>query len=80
MRKLVERTHPLQCRKCKKTVLPDQPVCLRKEVWVLRYICIYCSSRWHAVKSQRQWVLVEVSGANSPTASDDDGQQPAIAA
>ena len=61
MPKIIERTNPLQCRKCTGTVLPDQGVCLPNGVWVLRYICIYCGCRWHAVKRARQWVLVKAT-------------------
>jgi hypothetical protein len=61
MPKIIERTHPLQCRECNGTVLPDQAVCLPNGVWVLRYICLYCGCRWHAVKTARQWVLVKAT-------------------
>jgi hypothetical protein len=59
MAKIIELTHPLQCRKCNGTVLPDQAICLPNEVWVLRYICLYCGCRWHAVKTGDHWVLVK---------------------
>ncbi len=81
------KKHPLQCRKCTGTVLPDRAICLPNGVWVLRYVCISCDCRWHAIKTARQWVLVEASTpvlttmpAQTVIATDnDDSAGPAIA-
>ena len=90
--KTFNRKNPLQCRKCNGAVLPDQAVCLRNAVWVLRYLCIYCESRWLAVKAGKRWVLVEptrvvAKAAAAPPAGttvgavdEDDSERPAKAA
>jgi len=73
MPKIIKRTQPLQCPKCTGTVLPDQGVCLSNGVWVLRYICIYCGCRWHAVKKAGQWVLLKATSPVVRATSGDIG-------
>jgi hypothetical protein len=77
----IERMNPLQCRKCNGTVLPERAICLRNGIWVLRYICLYCGRRWHAVRTARQWVLVAATRRALPAVDDGDENLPlAIAA
>jgi hypothetical protein len=39
----------LQCCECEGVLLPDRPIPLKNESWVLRYVSIDCKSRSYAV-------------------------------
>jgi hypothetical protein len=46
----ISKIDPLQCCECEGVLLPDRPIPLKNESWVLRYVCIDCKSRSYAVK------------------------------